>query len=104
MSSPLLSEHIDEILSQVYQAHEECSLTAAISASWTRLPPHRLAILLLIFALGALMDLKLPVDAFLFEKTISYLGLRSRSMNKHLRFFVTRRQHYRCDQFSVVQL
>lgn len=61
MFAPVTLDGISDVLERIYLAHEERAVNSNATA-WKEMPPHKLAVLFLVFAIGALMDTNLPVS------------------------------------------
>lgn len=61
MYNPISFDEVAEIMDDIYNAHE-VRATHPTATAWKNTPPHKLSVLFLVFALGALMDLNLGVS------------------------------------------
>lgn len=69
MFTPITFEDVFELSEQVHLAHEQ-SLIMETATNLECIAPHKLSVLFLVYAMGALMDTNLPVSyVFLFLAT-----------------------------------
>lgn len=61
MFTPVMFDEVSAVLELVYNTHEERAVNPNATA-WKTISPHKLAVLFLLFAMGALMDTNLPVS------------------------------------------
>lgn len=61
MFTPITLDELTDVYEHIYLAHEEREMNPNATA-WKDTSPHKIAVLFLVFAMGALMDTNQPVS------------------------------------------